>query len=122
MPLLSAAEIADMRAVQSDTLPDTVVIWRYTSSSDSMGGVTETWAAAGTVSGRLSPAGRAGQEAIIAERLTAAEPWVITVPQGTTVYERDRMVVGTRTFEIEYINEHAAWETARRCYGYEVTG
>ena len=122
MPLLSAAEIADMRSEQDGTMPDSVVVHRYTTVSDGMGGNTETWAAVGTVTGRLAPAGRAGAEGIIAERLTAAEPWVVTVPVTTTVYERDRLVVGTRTFEVEYINEHAAWETARRCYGYEVGG
>ena len=122
MPLLSAAEIADMRTEQNDTMPDSVVIWRYTSTPDGMGGQTETWAAVGTVTGRLAPAGRAGAEGVIAERLTAAEPWVITVPTGGTVYERDRLAVGSRTFEVEYINAHAAWETALRCYGYEVGG
>ena len=111
-----------MRSEQSGTLPDTVVIWRYTADSDGMGGQTETWAAAGTVTGRLSPAGRAGAEAIIAERLTASEPWVITVPTGTSVKERDRLGIGTRTFEVEFVNEHAAWETALRCYSYEVGG
>jgi len=121
MPLLTATEIADMRAVQSDTLPDTVVIWRYTSASDSMGGQTETWTAAGTTNGRMSVAG-GGREDLIAERLTAADVWVVTVPQGTVVYERDRLVVGSRTVEVETVGEHAAWETARRCYGYEVTG
>ena len=122
MPLLSAQEITDMRSEQSGTLPDTVVIWRYTTASDGMGGQTETWASAGTVNGRLSPAGRAGAETIIAERLTAAEPWVITVPTGTSVKERDRLGVGSRTFEVEFVNEHAAWETALRCYSYEVAG
>lgn len=122
MPLISTAEITAMRSEQDNTMPDTVVIRRYTSASDGMGGLVETWAAVGTVTGRVSPAGRAGAEAIIAEQLTAAEPYVITIPTGTTVYERDRFVIGTRTFEIEYVNAHAAWETALRCYGYEVGG
>lgn len=122
MPLLSTTEIADMRSVQNDTMPDTVVIWRYTSTSDSMGGMAETWAAVGTVSGRLAPAGGSGREQILADRLTAAEPWVITMPNGTTLYERDRLVIGARTFEVEYINAHAAWETALQVYGYEVGG
>ena len=122
MPLISTAEITAMRSEQNDTMPDTVVIRRYTTASDGMGGLVETWAAVGTVTGRVSPAGRAGAEGIIAERLTASEPYVITIPTGTTVYERDRFVIGTRTFEIEYVNAHAAWETALRCYGYEVGG
>jgi head-tail adaptor len=121
MPLLSASEIADMRSTQNDTMPDTMVVWRYTTASDGMGGLTETWAAVGTVTGRVAPAGRAGSEQIIAERLTASEPWVITVPTGTTVYARDRFVIAGRTFEVEYVNEHEAWETALQCYGYEVS-
>ena len=122
MPLLTAAEIADMRSEQNGTMPDTVVVWRWTSASDGMGGEVETYAAVGTVTGRLGRVGNMGEESVIADRLTAADPWVITVPQTTTVYERDRLVVGSRTFEVEMVAEHAAWETARQCYGYEVGG
>ena len=122
MPLLSATEIADMRTEQNNTMPDTVVVWRWTAASDGMGGNVETYAAVGTVSGRLGRVGSMGAERVIAERLTAADPWVVTVPTTTTVYERDRLVVGTRTFQVETVAEHAAWETARQCYGYEVGG
>ena len=123
MPLLSTAEITDMRSEQTGTLPDTVVIWRYTTASDGMGGNTESWTAAGTVVGRLAvPGRRSGDEGPIAERLTASDPWLITMPYNTTVYERDRLFVGSRTFEIEYISEHGEWETARQAYGYEVGG
>ena len=52
MPLISSAEITAMRSEQNDTMPDAVVISRYTTASDGMGGLVETWAAVGTVTGR----------------------------------------------------------------------
>ena len=125
MPLLSAAEIADMRSTQNGTMPDTVVIQRFTTASDGMGGLTETWAAVGTVTGRLSPMSQNqgfGDERITADRVTDREEFVITVPQGSTVYHRDRLVVGSRTFHVELVSEHAAWETALRCYCTEIAG
>ncbi len=122
MPQLTTSEIADMRSEQNETMPDTVVIWRYTSLSDGMGGVSETWASAGTVIGRLAPMPRLAGERIIGEQLLAADAWVITVPNGTMVYERDRLGVGARTFEVEYTNAHEAWETALRLYCNEVGG
>ena len=120
MPMLSAAEITDMRSEQNDTMPDSVVIWRYTVSSDGMGGNTETWAAVGTVDGRLALVNLAGVEKAIADRLTGADPYVVTVPTGSTVLDRDRLAVSGRTFEVAYVNQHGAWETALRCFGYEV--
>jgi len=122
MPQLTTTEIADMRTVQNDTQPDTVVIWRYTTASDGMGGMAETWASAGTVTGRLAPMPRFAGERIVGDRLISADAWVITVPNGTTVYERDRLAVGARTFEIEYVNAHAAWETALQVFCNEVGG
>lgn len=121
MPLLSTAEIAAMRSEQSGSMPDTVVIHRYTSASDGMGGNAETWAAVGTVTGRVGVSG-GGDENITAERLTATDRWVITVPTGSTVYERDRLVVAGRTFEVSFVARREAWETALRCYGAEVAG
>ena len=119
---MSAAEIVAMRSEQDGTMPDTGVVWRFTSASDGMGGNVETWAAAGTAACRLGRVGDTGEERVIADRLTSADPWVLTFPVTTTIYERDRVVVGTRTFQIEMVAEHGEWETARQCYGYEVGG
>lgn len=119
MPLLSASELAAMRSTQNDTLPGTAVIMRNTPTADGMGGWTDAWAAVGTVDGRLAPAQESGAEQLIAGRIVGEDAWVITVPQGTDVTERDRVTISARTFEV--VTALAwSWETARRVVATEV--
>ena len=117
--MLTTSEISAMRTIQESALPDTVVIHRYTTVSDGMGGQIETWAAAGTVDGRIGAAWQASEREI-AGKLTETAAYVITVPQSTTIYERDRFVISSRTFEVRSIIDHEAWETARRSVAVEV--
>lgn len=119
MPLLSAGELTAMRAVQSDTLPDTAVISRNTPTSDGMGGWTDAWAAIGTVDCRVSPAG-GGAESLMAERITDTDAWNITLPYNTDVTAKDRVAIGSRTFEVVTALPKS-WETARRVVATEVS-
>lgn len=118
--MLTAAEIAEMKSVQNQAMAGTCVINRRTLASDGAGGYTETWAAVGTVAGRVWPARESGAERLIADRITEADAWVITVPQGTDVLAKDRIVEGGRTFEVMTAIVHT-WETARRVVCVEVT-
>lgn len=119
MPLLSAVELTAMRAVQSDTLPDTAVISRNTPTSDGMGGWTDAWAAVGTVDGRLAPSG-GGAESLMAERITDTDAWNITLPYGTDVTAKDRVSIDGRSFEVVTVLPKS-WETARRVVATEVS-
>lgn len=118
--MLTAAELAAMRSVQVEAMAGTCVITRRTLASDGMGGFTETWAAAGTVTGRVWPAQESGAERLIADRITEADAWIITVPQGTDVVAKDRITESGRTFEVVSAIAHT-WETARRVVAVEVT-
>jgi SPP1 family predicted phage head-tail adaptor len=118
--MLTTAEISAMRTIQESALPDTVVIQRYTTAPDGMGGQIETWSAAGTVDGRVGASGLNTVEQEIAAKLTETTVYVVTIPQSTTIYERDRFVISSRTFEVRSIIDHEAWETARRCVAVEV--
>lgn len=118
--MLTADELAEMRSVQVETMAGTCVITRRTLASDGMGGFTETWAAAGTVTGRVWPATESGAERLIADRITEADAWIITVPQGTDVVAKDRITESGRTFEVVSAIAHT-WETARRVVCVEVT-
>jgi SPP1 family predicted phage head-tail adaptor len=117
--MLSAAELADMRTVQAQAMTGTCVISRKTLIADGMGGYTETWAAAGTVSGRVWPASESGAESLIADRITESDAWVITVPYATDITAKDRVVADGRTFEVVSAIAHT-WETARRVVATEV--
>lgn len=117
--MLTAAELAEMRSTQEQAMPGTCVISRKTLASDGMGGFTEAWAAAGTVIGRVWPATESGAERLIAERITEADAWIVTLPHGTDVVAKDRITESGRTFEVISGIAHT-WETARRVVCVEV--
>lgn len=117
--MLSDAELAEMRSVQALAQAGTAVITRRTLTSDGMGGFTETWAAAGTVTCRVWPAQESGAERLIADRITEADAWVLTLPYGTDVLADDRISADGRTFEVVAPLPHT-WETARRVVATEV--
>ena len=65
MPLLSAGELTAMRAVQSDTLPDTAVIRATRRPRTGWAAGRMPGAAIGTVDGRIAPAQASGSEQLV---------------------------------------------------------
>lgn len=112
--MLTAAEITSMRSVQALALPDSCIISRDTIASDGRGGVTRTPATVATVDCRLAVGGGQATEEIDAERLRNESSWIITVAQGTDVRDGDRIVIGSRSFEVLKARAHGAWEMARQ--------
>ena len=117
--MLTAAELAEMRSVQVLAQAGTCVITRGTLTADGMGGYTQSRAAVGTVTGRVWPASESGAERLIADRITEADAWIITIPQGTDVVAKDRVSESGRIFEVVTPIAHT-WETARRVVCVEV--
>lgn len=113
--MLSTPEIAALRAQQTLAMPDTVTIQRPTRVEDGAGGVTDTWATVATVKGRLSVDMRQGREGQAGGRQTALAYYRVTLPAGTDVRVKDRLLVASRTFEVGPIQAGGAWETARVC-------
>ena len=89
-----------MRSTLNASLPDSAQVQRKTLTSDGAGGFTELWTTAATVACRVSPSGRSPEERAIAERLSSTSIWTLTVPALTDVQPADRIVVGSRTFEV----------------------
>ncbi len=115
MSLLTAADLAYMDATQQQALPGTVVIERYTSSADGMGGETTAWAAVGTVVGRIYPRSNpGGREGVGGAQVISSLQWFGTFPIGTTIYVQDRLVYGGRTWEVTSTNNSEMWQTAVR--------
>lgn len=118
--LLTSAEISRMRTdAQAVTMPGTAVVSRYTSASDGMGGVVDTYAPVGTsvcrVGLSLSPVERQ-----IANELTSLTVWAITFPSGTDVTVKDRVVVSTVVYEVLGVYARESVEVARRALCVEV--
>ena len=116
--MLSAAQIASMRATSLASLPDTAAVSRVTRTSDGAGGYTEAWATVATVPCRIASTG--GAEAAIAAKLTATTTATVTLPALTDVAPADRLVVGSRTFEVLAVLSARSWEIARRVLAVEI--
>jgi head-tail adaptor len=114
--LLGTSQLEWMRDVQERAMPGTVVIERFTSARDAMGGFTDTPVAVGTVTGRIYPQNtRSFDEPIMGERVTSEGRWFATFPVGTDVTAEDRLVFAGRTYEVVRVNNDESWQTAVRC-------
>jgi head-tail adaptor len=118
--VISAQELTAMRGDLVASMPSTVIISRVTLSSDGMGGQTETWANVGTVAARVSPRG-AGLDDIIGGEVINQTPWMVTVPVGTSVTERDRVLYESQTFEVIRTNAPRSFDTCVRLECMEVS-
>jgi len=98
--MIPADELAAIRAEVNLLLNETVVISRLTQSDNGAGGFTESWAAAGTVTGRIGPLDKQGREGLVGDRLAGRFGYTVTLPATTDVRAADRLTVGTRVFEV----------------------
>jgi head-tail adaptor len=120
--VISAAELTAMRGDLTASMPSQVVIERVTLTSDGMGGQTEAWAPVGTVVARVSPRSVAsGLDDIIGGQVLNQTPWMVTVPVGTSVTERDRVVYEAQTFEVIRTNAPRSFDTCVRLECMEVS-
>lgn len=116
MSLLSADDLAYMRATQEQALPGTVVIERYTLTPNGMGGHIEAWAAVGTAIGRIYPRTTRGRgEIVLGAQVQSETEWYATFPVGTDVRETDRLLYDSRTWEVVRTNNSEMYSTAVRC-------
>lgn len=115
--MLSAAQLASMKATQIEAMPGTCTISGKTEASDSMGGRTETWASVATgVACRLSPMQAMGAEveAVVMERFQGRSLWQLTIASTQAITNLQRVTVGSTVYEVVQVRDGAQWETARR--------
>jgi head-tail adaptor len=116
MELIGAGALTWMRSVQQRAMPGTVVIERCSLTPDAMGGMEETWAAVGTVAGRVYPQDvRSMAEPIAAAQISEKSRWFASLPVGTDVLASDRLLYAGRTWEVARVNNDEMWQTAVRC-------
>lgn len=105
--MLTADELAQLRADVAEAMPGTAVIKRPTNATDSSGMVTQTFAAVGTAMCRIDPASAndilrgtihsGGREAMKTYH-------ILTVPWSTDIEAGDRLVIGGITYELKSLN------------------
>ena len=103
-----------LRPLAEQFLPDTCTVRRATATSGS-GGVANAWSDYLTgIPCRVSPLANQANEALGGNAgTTAVSSWVVTVPAETDVTVKDRIVVGSRTFEVSRSGDRS-YEVARR--------
>jgi hypothetical protein len=101
MTRIASEELARMRTQLEDSLPDTCVIHSNAGTQAASGYKTSSFGASGTVACRLSPVNRReALEAIEGDKSGASEYFILTVPHGTTLTEKNRVVVSGTTFDV----------------------
>lgn len=106
-------ELAGMRATLNASLPDTVQVSRATRTPDGGGGQSQVWATIATVPCRLTDQSPAPpQEIDIGARPGSIIRWTITMPAETDVLVTDRLLVGSRTFEVRGVDRARTWAIA----------
>lgn len=112
---LSYGDLLRMRRDMARLLGGTAVLHRPTLALDGQGGRTETWAAYGTVSFNLAPAGKSqDSENVEGGALRATTPRAATFPATTDITPRDRVVYSGGTFEVASVMEPRPLEVVRR--------
>jgi len=114
--MLSATDLATMRATQALALPDTATRTRKIETPDGMGGYTTTDSTT-TYACRIAPT--SGRELEIAARLTSAVAFTMTLPYNADVVASDELVVSGRTLKIMAVLAGGAWQTALRVLAVE---
>ncbi len=111
--MLSATEVAAMRTVQGEALPDTCTRWRKGElESDGAGGFTEGKPDDVTYACRL--AATSGRELEIAARVTAQRTVTITLPYDADVQAADELVINGCGYGVVAVLDRGAWSTALR--------
>lgn len=114
--MLTAGEIAAMKAVQVEALPATCTIQRSSRSANSIGERVVSWSTASSgVACRLAREQRAAQRGSMSQQSVVIGPWVLTVATTVDIRSGDRVIVGGVTYEVVDAAAGPSWETARRC-------
>lgn len=113
---LTAADVAGMRSTLDASLPDSCAIVRDTLASDGAGGQVATPVTVATIACRIGPVTAIARdlEAITSGEVQARGSWVVTMPAGTDVTERDRITSAGVTYEIVAVPAPRSWEIGRR--------
>lgn len=112
--MLTATQLAAMRATAQAALPQTCTIQRKTVVSDGGGGTSETWADHATdVPCRIAPVG-GGETGTAGDRVADESTHIITLPAQADVTEADRLEIDGQTFEATLARTRGTWEITRR--------
>lgn len=98
--MLSDWEIADSRSEIGSTFTSTATVLRKASVADTSGGFADTYPPVATYPCTFAPYQIRPLERESAERIQSISYWQFAFPFDAVVRLTDRLLVGTRTFEV----------------------
>lgn len=120
MNLLTANDMAVMRAAQNAALPDTCTRTRTPLVSDGMGGQKEGMPTTASYACRLSNRGVPSQYEAMGAAL-GQQLWMVTLPCDADVIAEDVLAIGAQTMRVLGIASGGEWQTATRAVCVEVS-
>lgn len=113
--MLTASMLASMRATQAQAWPDMATHLAPTSTINALGEAVIAWGTAGTaISCRLTPAQAQTRISSVATETATIPNWVVTMAYDGVVNPGDRLMIGSRTYEVFNVSDDFAWRTAIR--------
>lgn len=110
--MLTADELASMRADLNESLPGTAIVQTSTWVSDGGGGGTTGWVAAGTYDCRVTPTG--GLEQDRGDRVQPETEFIFTLPANTAIDEDAQIVYSGGTYDVIATPHPRSYEVSRR--------
>lgn len=117
-------ELEAARGAWNELMPDTLQVEHYAHTEDGEGGWTSAPTLGPSVAARVAPlgGGRSGSpEQVIAARLGLLEGWVVTVPVGTVINEKDTVLIGgVRRLQVTSVLAPRSYDQATRVLCQEI--
>lgn len=115
MTMLTAAELTQLRADVAELMPDTCDIERNSSSVDSAGFESESWAVqVDDTPCRIDPYNKQFSSGIVGEREENITWWQLTVSWNVDIADGDRVIFGSDTYQIVQLHDDHSNRIVRR--------
>ena len=113
--MLTASELASMRATQAQAWPDAASHLTPTTSLNALGEAVIAWGTAGTaIACRLAPVQAQTRISSVATETVTLPNWVVTMAYSGTVNPGDQLVISSRSYEVLNVKDDFNWRTALR--------
>ena len=120
--MLSANELADLRATMLDLLPSTCDIQYATVTTNDYGNTSETWANAATaVACRIDPYSRQDNSGLSSLREANTLYFQITLPYNANIQNGDRIIYSGGTVEVLQLHKVHSQNAVIRAIGAQVS-
>lgn len=99
--MLSAAELASIRAASAEWFPNTAYVLRNSGTQNAIGGQIASWGTIGTITCRVREDGQGNEvDGVAQSGLVADQEWEIVVSYDDDVTVEDRLVIDGNTYHV----------------------